>query len=45
MNYLFALDVIDELSQNMHELFLDDELLTVLTQDLVQFVFYSALPY
>jgi len=31
VNYLCALDVIDELSQDVYELFHEDELLTVLT--------------
>jgi len=44
VNYLCALDVIDELSQDVYELFHDDELLTVLIQGLDQFVFHN-MPY
>ena len=39
VNYLCALDVIDELPRDIYELSHDDELLTVLTQGLDQFVF------
>jgi len=44
VNYLCALDVIDELFQDVYELSHDDELLTVLTQGLDQFVFQN-MPY
>ena len=41
MNYLCALDVIDELSQDVYEFSHEDELLTVLAQGLDQFVFQN----
>jgi len=41
VNYLCALDVIDELSQDVYELSHEDELLTTLTQGLDQFVFHN----
>jgi len=44
VKYLCALDVIDELSQDVYELSHEDELLTVLTQGLDQFVFQD-MPY
>jgi len=44
VNYLCALDVIDGLSQDVYELSPEDELLTVLTQGLDQFVFHNT-PY
>jgi len=44
VNYLCALDVIGELSQDVHELSHEDELLIVLTKGLDQFVFHNA-PY
>jgi len=39
VNYLCALDVINELSQDVYELSHDDGLLTLLAQGLDQFVF------
>jgi len=44
VNYLYALDVIDELSQDVYKLSHLDELLTILTQGLDQFVFHNV-PY
>jgi len=44
VNYLCALNVIDELFQDVYELSHDDELLTILAQGLDQFVFHSV-PY
>ena len=41
VNYLCALDVIDELSQDIYELSHEDELLTMLTKALDQFVFQN----
>ena len=39
VNYLCALDVINELAQDVYELSHEDELLSVLTQGLDQFMF------
>jgi len=39
VNYPYALDAIDELSQDVYELSHDNEVLTVLTHGLDQFVF------
>jgi len=44
VNYLCALDVIDQLSQDVYELSHENELLTILTQGLDQFVFQNV-PY
>jgi len=41
VNYLCALDVIDELSQDVYKLSHEDELLTVLTRGVDQFVFHN----
>ena len=38
-SYLFPLDAIDEVCQDIYELALEDELLTILAQSLDQFVF------
>jgi len=44
VNYVYALDVLDELSQDVYDLSYEDELFTVLTK-IIDYVQFQKVPY